>query len=82
MSLKEHLNRQRQQFLASTSQNAINVISRAADHLRESGIANECLTTGDTVPNVMIQSSDGPQFMLYDTLQRGPLVISFFRGNW
>jgi Mg-chelatase subunit ChlI len=82
MSLRENLTLQRQQFLAKTPQDVIEVISRAAEQLRKSGIADRCLTTGDTAPNVTIQSSDGPRFMLYDTLQRGPLVLSFFRGNW
>jgi hypothetical protein len=82
MNLKENLDRQRQQFLAKSPQDVINVISMATEQLRESGIEGTCLTTGDTVPNVIMQSSDGPQFMLYDTLQRGPLVLSFFRGNW
>lgn len=82
MSLKDNLHKQRQQFLANAPEDVIEVMSAATRQLRESGIEKSCLTTGIQAPDISIQSSDGPQFMLYDALKQGPIILSFFRGHW
>ncbi len=47
-----------------------------------SGIDQQALKVGDTAPNFILPHADGTPFTLQEALDRGPVVLSFYRGGW
>jgi peroxiredoxin len=50
--------------------------------LIESHIADSALRVGQQAPDFTLAGQDGRKVSLYETLARGPVVLSFFRGGW
>jgi hypothetical protein len=61
---------------------AIEKMHRATAELEASGIENRALKVGDRAPNFTLFNQKHVQMSSADLLQRGPLVVSFFRGHW
>jgi hypothetical protein len=61
---------------------AIEKMHRATAELEASGIENRALKVGDRAPNFTLFNQNHVQMSSADLLQRGPLVVSFFRGHW
>jgi peroxiredoxin len=55
---------------------------RATDELIASGAADRALKVGDTAPGFTLKDADGNEISSANLLQRGPLVVSFYRGVW
>lgn len=51
-------------------------------NLAAGGMLDSCLKVGDRIPDFMLPSADGRLVASAELLERGPLVISFFRGDW
>ena len=56
--------------------------ARAIDELKASGIAERALKPGDPAPEFALQNHNGKLVHSTELLQRGPLLICFFRGRW
>jgi peroxiredoxin len=54
----------------------------ATEHLRRSGMALRAKGQGDRAPDFALATRDGARIVLSDLLSRGPVVLSFFRGEW
>ena len=48
----------------------------------ESGIVNTAKNVGDTAPNFTLTNATGAEVQLKDYLQRGPVVLTWYRGGW
>jgi len=57
-------------------------LRRAISRLRRSGILECCLQKGETAPDFSYMDRNGKQGTLYKLLEKGPVVINFFRGFW
>jgi peroxiredoxin len=55
---------------------------RATDDLRNSGIMDRVLKEGQTAPSFELKNSRGDRVSLAGLLERGPVVLTFFRGHW
>ncbi|MGH8953270.1 MAG: peroxiredoxin-like family protein [Acidimicrobiia bacterium] len=55
---------------------------RSAAALEDSGIADRVLREGDTAPDFELPDPFGRPVRLGDLLGGGPVVISFYRGQW
>ena len=55
---------------------------RAIAEVRDSGIAERALHIGDTAPDFELADQNGTLVRASDVLQRGKLVVCFFRGRW
>ncbi|MGH8916465.1 MAG: peroxiredoxin-like family protein [Acidimicrobiia bacterium] len=55
---------------------------RAAAALEASGIADLVLGEGDVAPDFELPDATGEAVRLSDVLSRGPVVLSFYRGQW
>jgi len=44
--------------------------------------ADRALKVGETIPSFMLPNAEGHIVFSDDLLERGPLVVNFFRGNW
>jgi hypothetical protein len=58
------------------------VMLRATDNLAKSGIIESALKEGDRAPEFVLPNAIGAQVSLSGLLQKGPVVLSFYRGGW
>jgi hypothetical protein len=59
----------------------IETFHRATEELRQSGLAEPALKTGDRAPTSTLNNQDGNSIHSAELLAKGPLVITFFRGH-
>ena len=57
-------------------------IATAAEQLDRAGVPDWRRQVGDQAPDFALPGLDGHFVMLSDLLRTGPVVISFFRGEW
>ena len=60
----------------------IEIFHRATEDLRQSGLAERALKTGERAPAFTLNNQDGNSISSAELLAKGPLVITFFRGHW
>ena len=60
----------------------IEIFHRATEELRRSGLAERALKTGHRAPAFTLKNQDGNSISSAEFLAKGPLVITFFRGQW
>jgi hypothetical protein len=82
MELQPRLDRIRQGFEKQAPPEVLAVFHRATDDLRNSGIMDRILKVGQSAPAFDLEDSKGGRISLGGLLQGGPLVMTFFRGNW
>jgi len=82
MSLTNELDKQREQFLASAPQEVVELMGTATEQLRNSGIEKNSLQVGEKAPAITLKDTDNNVVDLYEILQAGPVILSFFRGHW
>ena len=58
------------------------IMDRATEDLRKSGILDRIVKVGAAMPSFELANHDGRRVSSAELLQRGPLVLSFFRGSW
>ncbi|WOF75707.1 peroxiredoxin-like family protein [Parvibaculaceae bacterium PLY_AMNH_Bact1] len=63
-------------------EDALSVMRKAAEELDAQGIGDNALSVGDRFPEVVLQASDGTDFVLSSLLANGPVLINFYRGGW
>jgi len=66
----------------NVSRERIEIMHRATEELRRSGLAERALKVGDLTPTFELDNQDGQLVRSVDLLAEGPLVITFFRGHW
>ena len=57
-------------------------INNAIEELIISGIAQQSLKVGDTIPDFALPNHNGNLIKIQKLLKRGIVVISFYRGSW
>jgi hypothetical protein len=82
MSLKDKLDETRAAAMKRRSAEARAIMQRATDDLRASGILAGVVGPGQVMPAFVGTSHDGREMSSSSLLDRGPLVLSFFRGHW
>lgn len=58
------------------------VFGEATEELRASSIEENALKVGDTVPEFTLNNAYGKSINSQDLLEKGALVVSFYRGKW
>jgi hypothetical protein len=66
----------------ATLQSGNRNLHRATEELRQSGLAERALKTGDRAPTFTLNNQDRTSMHSAELLAKGPLVITFFRGHW
>ena len=83
MSLQAELNAFKADFEAGKVPPAvIETMRRATAELIASGAAGNALGAGQPAPAFTLNDPDGQPVSLVDLLNRGPVVVSFYRGAW
>lgn len=55
---------------------------RQVQHLRERGFAEDALQAGESMPPFLLPNAEGRMVTSDRLLQRGPMVLTFYRGDW
>ena len=82
MSLQEKLNALREKFQATAPREAIGIMHRATEDLRNSGILDASLNIGDRMPDFTLNNSEGQSIRVLNFLSGGPMILTFYRGKW
>lgn len=83
MSLSEVLKALVQKNCESITASDMAVLVRSVLKLKRSGIVENSIQAGETVPNITLPDNQYQAKTLYDLLQKsGPVVVTFFRGTW
>jgi len=79
-----------QQELAATAQQLATVLPASAaqtidagiSHVVAAGLIRHVLPAGQAAPNFTLPDANGQPQTLATLLQKGPVVLTFYRGNW
>lgn len=82
MTLTESLQRLKEEVLSRLSADDVAVIETATEELVRSGIADRVRKVGDQAPDFVLPNANGKPVQLSGLLARGPVVITFYRGEW
>ena len=82
MSLKAQLDACRCSYETNAEARAVDAARRSICALAETGIIAKAVKAGEMAPLFKLQCRRGGFIHLSDLLDRGPVVISFFRGDW
>ncbi len=83
MTLQEKLDAFKADFETNQAPpEAVEAFHRSTQELIDQGLADRALQVGDAAPQFTLLDSDGNQVSSKELLARGPLVLTFYRGNW
>jgi peroxiredoxin len=82
MSLKQQLEAFRYDFATNAAPEVLRAVRKADASLHVKGMVARAVKAGDIAPRFVLSDVDGALFSSRDLLNRGPLVISFYRGEW
>ena len=82
MTLKKRLDDYKAGFVEKVPQETREVMSKATDDLRSSGIMDTMLKVSDRAPDFTLADTAGNPVALSGLLEKGPVVLTFFRGQW
>ena len=82
MALQDELDAFRAKFAKMVPQDVRDQLHEANEDLRDTGILNRVVNIGDILPDFALPNQDGETVQLADLRARGPVIISYFRGNW
>ncbi len=82
MSLKAQLDACRRAFEASTPPGIVAALEGSIAELAQTGLVRQALKAGERAPLFRLRNNTGDFVSLSEALDRGPVVVSFFRGDW
>ena len=82
MNLKLELAKVDEDFIKKAPKDIIDLFRRQAKKLAYREIEKNALKVGDKLPNFELKNVIGEKIQAYDLLANGPLVITFYRGEW
>jgi hypothetical protein len=82
MSLQAKLDAHREASAKRIPPDKAAIMKRATEDLRGSGILARVVQVGQPMPAFAGTAHDGRIISSAALLQKGPLVLSFFRGHW
>lgn len=82
MSLKAQLDACRHAFEANTLPSVVAAFENSIAELAQTGLIRKAVKAGEIAPLFRLRGSGGGFVSLSEALDRGPAVISFFRGAW
>ena len=82
MRVQDKLDEYKKSFLETAPIEAVEVVKKAIKDLKKSGILEKVLKVGEFAPEFSLPDVNGNLVELKDLLAQGPVVISFYRGQW
>ena len=81
-TLTQSLAALRANVVAKLPSDVMSEIERQIVELRASGIVDRALGVGAPIPAFVLENQHGISISSQVLLDRGPLVINFYRGKW
>ncbi|MEO0456305.1 MAG: peroxiredoxin-like family protein [Cyanobacteria bacterium P01_A01_bin.114] len=82
MTLATELQNYQAQFRTKAPADIQGVMGKATQDLADSGIIDRALKVGDRIPTVTLPDATGQSFSVQAALEKGPVVLAFYRGGW
>lgn len=82
MNLKQGLSRERDRWSTVLDTPTIALMNRSNDALRTPEIIGRAVAEGGRAPNFRLPNAQGGSVELYAQLRQGPVVLTFYRGQW
>lgn len=82
MKLQEQMDSFKRSFVEQAPEEALEIMNRSGEQLRDSGLASKAVNVGDKAPDFSLSNTSGTKISLSELLTNGPVVLSFFRGRW
>jgi peroxiredoxin len=82
MSLEEKLAAVRRAIASRLSPDGRRTVAATIERNRMLQLAEQSVRIGDTLPDFALPDADGRIVSSSELLDRGPLVVAFFRGEW
>lgn len=76
------MHQMRGEILAAFSPSQIAAYEKFACWLTASGVTEQALKPGDHAPDFILPDADGRLVFSHSLREQGPLVVSFFHGDW
>ncbi len=81
-SLQHQLDDTREKFLDQIPEGVKKKLFENLREMESSALLDDVIKQGDTAPDFTLPDAHGDKFSLSDTLCKGPMVLSFYRGEW
>jgi hypothetical protein len=82
MTLKQKIEAYKEGFKKKAPQEAQEIMLRATNDLQNSPQMINTIKVGDMAPDFILKNTANNDMALSDLLDRGPVVLSFYRGRW
>ncbi len=82
MTLKQKIDEYKQQSAGKAPPEAVAVMQRCTAELQASLTTRDIPAKGDALPAFSLPDSHGNVVSSTQLLEKGPLVVTFFRGMW
>jgi hypothetical protein len=82
MTLKQKIEAYKEGFKKKAPQVAQEIMHRATNDLQNSPQMINTIKVGDMAPDFSLKNTANNDMVLSDLLDRGPVVLSFYRGRW
>ncbi len=82
MNLQDKLTAMKDRFESKMAPDTLAIMHRATSDLARSGIMDQILKVGMSVPQFMLPDQEDRMVNSAEILNKGPLVINFSRGAW
>ena len=69
-------------FMSQLPPDTAAVVSGSFEKLAASHVAEHAKNVGEIAPDFRLPNATGARVSLYDMLNNGPVVLSFYRGGW
>ena len=81
-SLAERIEETVGNFMSALPEDEARTVAGSFEKLYASKIAEHAINIGDVAPDFTLPNTAGDPVSLQETLRRGPVVLSFYRGGW
>ena len=82
MGLQEKLDKLKKNLRSAAPKEVVAVLDEAIQTLIDSKIVERALRVGQQAPDFTLKNTSDRPVQLYALLDKGPVVLTFFRGRW
>ena len=81
-SLTEDLDMFIEDFIDTAPEEIQKDYTKGINEVRATGILDRAINVGDYAPEFKLNNAVGKEISLYDELEKGPIVLVWYRGGW
>ena len=82
MTLQDKLDAYKKDFIKKVPEDALKLMQQFTEDLRDSGVLARTVKAGDIAPDFKLKNQNGQTTALSDYLDKGSVVLGFYRGRW